>query len=557
MAVLSFWKAEHRKDVLIWGWFCISVLFWGIGGLMATTTLSYDRAYLGWQIANICSILTPVIFLHFVFAYCRLNKNLFLTISYLLSIFFLIVNFFFKEQFFGNLWFAFNEFYYIDWSKESGYLYSIFYILFFGVIVFYAFFLLWKDFVYSKGARRNQTKYLLISLVLGWIGGHGDFLSAFNHHIYPYSNFLVAIYPVIAGYAIIRHQLLDINIVIRKGISYSIVITSITILYFLVILLSEKFFRGFIGYNSNFMSLGIVLVIAILFTPLKDRIQRFVDMRFFKGSLPKLAEENIYLRQEVVDKEKFKAVSTLASGLAHEIKNPLTAIKTFSEYLPLKRDDPEFIEKFSRIVGKEVTRINDLVHQLLDFAKPSAAVMKDLDLHELINDVLDFLSNQWVGQRIKLTKNFFQSCEAKGESTFAKQDDHSPLMIHADSNQLKQVFLNLFSNAIEAMPCGGVLTVETGTVAAGFSLRTLKPATTAKTSAIQITIADTGSGIAPETLKNLFNPFYTTKEKGTGLGLSVSKTIIENHKGKIKVESQLDKGTKFVIELPMEGKDLN
>jgi len=138
------------------------------------------------------------------------------------------------------------------------------------------------------------------------------------------------------------------------------------------------------------------------------------------------------------------------------------------------------------------------------------------------------LSSQFINCNIKVEKNF----QLNGT------------LSRIDPNQFRQVFLNLFINAIEAMPKGGVLTVGTS-VGMGF-----KPIPTN----ITITIADTGSGIPPENLKTLFEPFHTTKAKGTGLGLSISKNIIESHKGKIKVESALGEGTRFIIALPASNK---
>ena len=535
MAVLSFLKAKHRKDVLMWGWLCVSVLFWGVGGLMATTTLSYDRAYLGWQIGYIGSIFAPIVFLHFAFAYCQINKKLLLNIGYCAAVFFTIINFFFEKFFFGKLRFTFNEFYSVSWSQESGYIYVIYYILFYWLVLFYAFSYLIKEFVHSQGPKRNQLKYLLLAMASGWTGAHGDFLIKFNYPVYPYSNFLIALYPVIAAYAIIRHHLLDINIIFKKSIIYSLLVTFVTSFYLLLVFLSERFFQGALGYNSNAVSIFAVLLIAILFTPLKDIIQRFVDLRFFKGSLPQMAEENTFLRQEVMDKEKFKAVATMASGMAHEIKNPLTAIKIFSEYLPLKMNDPEFLQKFSRIVGKEADRINDLVRQLLEFSRPSAPKLEETSIQNLIGEVLDFLSSQFINCNIKVEKNF----QLNGT------------LSRIDPNQFRQVFLNLFINAIEAMPKGGTLAIQTEDQRPKTENQNSKPYTLNPKPCIIITITDTGTGIPPETLKTLFEPFHTTKAKGTGLGLSITKNIIESHKGRIKVESNVGRGTKFVVELPI------
>ena len=156
--------------------------------------------------------------------------------------------------------------------------------------------------------------------------------------------------------------------------------------------------------------------------------------------------KNKKLIQEVAKKEKLESIATLASGIAHEIKNPLTAIKTFTEYLPQKLDDKEFLEKFSQIVSKEGDRIDDLVHQFMDFAKPAPIQLKQIDINKLIRETLDFLNNDFLKNNI---------------TTHLHASMHDTLFIQADSQQLRQAFLNIFLNAIDAMAHGGTLYVET------------------------------------------------------------------------------------------------
>ncbi|NQU19406.1 hypothetical protein HQ550_04575 [bacterium] len=226
--------------------------------------------------------------------------------------------------------------------------------------------------------------------------------------------------------------------------------------------------------------------------------------------------------------EKLKAVATFASGMAHEIKNPLTAIKTFAEYLPQKTEDKEFLGKFSKIVGSEVEKIDNLVHQLLDFSKPAPLQLKKADIHKLVDETLELLNNQFIRHNIKVNKNY---------------SDFEMIAV-IDRNQMKQVSLNLFINAIEAMSNGGTLTVSTELVNSG-EIRD----NSCKKRFVRICVQDTGCGISEKDLPHIFEPFYSTKEKGSGLGLSIVYNIIKEHKGSIKAESRINKGTKFVIEL--------
>ncbi len=230
-------------------------------------------------------------------------------------------------------------------------------------------------------------------------------------------------------------------------------------------------------------------------------------------------EENLLLMNEITQTEKFKVVATLSSGLAHEIKNPLTAIKTFSEYLPQKLNDPEFLNKFSKIIPKEVNRIDNLVHELMDFAKPNSLNPKPSSLNETINFTLDFLSNDLIKKKITLHKSL-------------DFPDNQTILL--DQQAFKQALLNILLNAIDAMPEGGILNVQTKLDEEKAIIR----------------IQDNGCGIPANDIPHIFDPFFTKKDNGTGLGLSITHEIIKNHNGKIFVESAIGQGTSFIIELP-------
>ncbi len=231
--------------------------------------------------------------------------------------------------------------------------------------------------------------------------------------------------------------------------------------------------------------------------------------------------ENQLLRQEIIQSEKFKSIAILASGIAHEIKNPLTPLKTFAEHLPNKLDDKEFLIKFSKIIIREVDRIDALLHEMLDFAKPSPPILKPVRIHELINSTLDILNNEVIKNHIKVARMF--------EIPF-------DIELSIDHKQMRQALLNILMNAIEAMPIGGKLTIKT-------HRHHIKKQTT-------ISISDTGLGIHPNDIPYIFDPFFSKKDHGTGLGLSITHEIIKNHGGKIYIESEINKGTRFIIELP-------
>ena len=198
--------------------------------------------------------------------------------------------------------------------------------------------------------------------------------------------------------------------------------------------------------------------------------------------------------------------------------HPLSAIKTFAQYLPERYADAEFREKFFRIVQDEIDRINTLVKELSDFAKPAPPQLQPICVAPMIEDTLALLSNQCLKQGVEIVTSF----------------QENGALIHADPQQLKQVILNLLLNGLEAMMSGGRLEVTTQT----------------RHDALAIRIADTGCGIAPERLRDVWDPFFTTKERGMGLGLAIVMGIVERHGGHITLSSQPGKGTVVELTLP-------
>ncbi len=401
------------------------------------------------------------------------------------------------------------------------------YLVFFALFLLTSFILL-VQFIFKKrnnGRKINQIKYVLLAFIIFTFASF-DFIANYGFGLYPFGYIPTILFLAIIAYAIVKHHLMDINVVIRKGLVYSILITIITIIYLCLIILAERFFQGIFGYRSILTSILFASIIALIFIPLKNKIQSFIDRIFLGKSLEQIAQENELLRQELLRSEKLKTVATFASGMAHEIKNPLTAIRTFTEYLPQKSDDKEFLNKFSKIVGSEVEKIDKLVHQLLDYSKPAPLQLKETDIHKIIDETLELLSNQFIKNEIKVVKDYTLSAKC--------------YTLKLDSNQMKQVFLNLFLNAIEAMPPGGVLTVFTN-----LNLYNKKEY-------VVISIQDTGFGIPEKDLPHIFEPFYTSKEKGSGLGLSIVYNIIKEHRGSIKVKSTIRERTEFIVELPLD-----
>ena len=232
-----------------------------------------------------------------------------------------------------------------------------------------------------------------------------------------------------------------------------------------------------------------------------------------------LKKSKSYIRRA----DRLASLGTLTAGLAHEIRNPLVAIKTFTQLLPERLEDEEFRNHFLNIASGEVDRISALVTELLEFARPSEPKFELEDINGILDGMILLVSTETKSKHVDIIKDY--------------ASDLLPITI--DREQMKQVFLNILLNAIEATSENGKICVKTRSF--------VKPDGGPY---IQIEFTDTGCGIPTEYLEDIFTPFFTTKEKGSGLGLSISNQIIQDHKGYIDVESQVNKGTSFFVNLP-------
>lgn len=500
--------ALHIFAIALWGMMCAVVGF----------IKNPDLAFTIWRIGTSLVPFMPVFLLHVVHLMCKEQSKLFLYFAYVQAIFFSYLTAIGKMH--SSVQFMFNSFYYV----KAGSFYLEYFILWLLMITI-AHLKLIGFYKTTYPQQKRQILILLLGVPIGFGGGSMNFLPGFGINIFPFGNlFLVPIYGLILTYAVLKHQLLNIGVVLKKSAVYSILITLISLFYLLTVLLLEKLAQGVFRYSSLMFSICTAFGLGLIFVPLRHRIQNFVDRYFFKGTQEEIALQNEQLRQEIADSDKYKTLSTLASGVAHEIKNPLTAMKTFCEYLPHKLEDKEFLKNFSRIVGREVDRIDGMVHELLDYSKPAPLALKDTDINKLITDTLDILNSKFLAQHIIITCTL----------------NPKPCTLKIDPNRIKQALLNLFLNAIDAIPNGGQLTVAS-LVSRRSSLDTFV-----------IEITDTGSGIPPEDLKHIFDPFFSRKDNGTGLGLAIVQGIVEQHKGRIKIESKVGVGTEVKLEFPVD-----
>ena len=693
---LVLYKGRTERSNIIWVVFCIYITCWGIGGYNFSTADSQQDALLWWQIANIGGICIPITYYQFVFSFLNLKKRYqksILIASYTLGIIFLTFNFFLPQYFIGELRLAFDHIYMTGFSYQNP-LYLIFYITFYGILLFYTFSLLVMSFLRSSGVVRNQLKYFIIASLIGWLGGHGYFLSAIKTDIYPYTNFLIAIYPIIFTYAILRYRLLDVRLLFKKTMAYSLSAGLLMAFFVIIVLFITNFLSGFTEVDSLTISIFAALIVAFLFNPLRNQVQILVDKLFYKKTydyyatirkvshdlasmfdikkiygfvsytiLSTLGLKNIYflsaeqgdnykvvyfriyekgkdkgdkavkeleeipngseeltlnnnswivkalavsgeilikdelakdeeilgeefinsikkemqqyggeavvpiivdekiesimilggklsgdifsnedvnlldtlsyqtsiaiknakLYAEKVHSARLASIGMVSGTFAHEIRNPLTSIKTFAQLMPEKYADPEFRDSFSKIVVNEIERIDGLIKDLMSFSGKKAETPNNyLDLTALVDETLNN-----VIKKLELEKS---------KITIEKVYKNVKIHTFGDSKKLAQAFINIISNGCQAMKDNGLLKVN------------IIP----KEREVDITFTDTGKGIDPDEIRSIFDPFYTKRPMGVGLGLAISKKIVEDHGGRIGVESKMLKGTTFTISLPLQ-----
>jgi signal transduction histidine kinase len=672
---LVFFKKRRDNISLSYTLLTLSFFIWifGIGMEVSAPNKDWGLFWNRWLYSG--AIFIPTFFIRFVQSYLDNPKRKILITCYIISTILLAFNFtplFVKDVVPKG---SFN------YASVPGIIFP-FFVLYFFLTIAYSFYMIIQEFKQSIGIRRNQSKFLLLASIIGFSGGSTNFLLVFEFiKIPPIGNYFIALGLLILFYGIIKHR--DINIVLKKGTTYLLMILLLLLPSITLIIIGQKYFFKEINYLFSVIVFSIILLVTICFPKIKPITEKVVEQLLFKdrydyretlgkfsramvsildlqslskriidtitqtmgvekASLFFLNEERggyyllesknlkiasypliiskgdplpqylqkmkeIIIREELIkgkhiselnsvtqtmsqleaevsiplisksqligminlshkfnrdiysyediellttlsnqtaiaienaklyeDLKKSKSyirradrlasLGTLTAGLAHEIRNPLVAIKTFTQLLPERLEDEEFRNHFLNIASGEVDRISSLVTELLEFARPSEPKFELEDIHNILDGMILLVSTETKSKHINVIKDY--------------ASDLHPITI--DREQMKQVFLNILLNAIEATPENGKITVKTRSF--------VKPEGEPY---IQIEVTDNGNGIPEEYLEDIFTPFFTTKEKGSGLGLSISTQIVQDHKGYIDVESQLNKGSSFFINLPL------
>jgi two-component system NtrC family sensor kinase len=306
--------------------------------------------------------------------------------------------------------------------------------------------------------------------------------------------------------------------------------------------------RGHIFWSVGLLSLGVGLVATILVfwaakvytDPIRGMIEAIrrvkrgkLDEKIPLNSADELGElaatfnrltdilrRNREMEATLAQQGKMASLGVLASGVAHEINNPLGVILGYAAYLEKKLDGADPNLKYIQEIRRESNRCKKIVQDLLNYARAPRPAPVETDLNDLLNQIVDFAANHTDMQGVAVVKELDPAIP------------HLPL----DPDQVRQVAINLILNAGAAMPEGGRLSVRTGLGQPGF---------------VDAVFQDSGAGIPPEHLDKVFEPFFTTKARGTGLGLAISKQIVEQHQGSIRIESEVGKGTAVTLSFPV------
>lgn len=262
---------------------------------------------------------------------------------------------------------------------------------------------------------------------------------------------------------------------------------------------------------------GRVVPVGISTTPLRDADGKNMGAVTILRDLREIRE----LQEKVRRSERLASLGRLASGIAHEIRNPLSSIKGFAQYFQGKLKPPSQDRGYADIMIREVERLDRVIAGLLDFARPQEPRPKSVSIGEILDHSLKLLQSDFQRKEIEVERNY----------------DDGDMNLNIDRDQITQAFLNIFKNSLESIEGGGKLRVSLG----------LNPDKTM----VEIRVSDSGRGISRENLSRIFDPFFSTKKKGTGLGLAITLKIIENHRGEIGVDSSEGKGTTFRVLLPL------
>ncbi len=364
----------------------------------------------------------------------------------------------------------------------------------------------------ASGVEKKRLVYLAIACPIALVLSAFDLFHYFGFDFPPLSDLVVSVLLYFILLIIAYPHLTELHELMAKALFITIITAFTVVLFYLVIGLFGKGTR--LSFTHVLMA---CFIIVISISPFKIILEKFFSAVYPEG---KDVFTSLYALDTKLERERALLLEEMAPVFAHEIRNPLGSIKGAAQYLRSEAAAEEN-QKLLDIIIQEVDRLNSVVSQFLDYAKPHTINLKIQNINYIIERVVSLLKADSIPDNITI------------------ETDLNPEIpdIAVDGAQITQVILNMVFNAINAMPAGGDLTIRTSIIKSETG------------EAVGISIRDTGKGIRREDMRNIFKPFFTTKERGVGLGLAICQRIIKNHGGYIRVKSIAGKGTVFYIRM--------
>ena len=363
-----------------------------------------------------------------------------------------------------------------------------------------------------QGVERTRMVYLSVACAAAAVLSSCDILYYYGYIFPPLSNLFIAVLLYFILILITHPHLPELHELMARALVVSIITLFATIT---IVLIIGLFGKGVTPPFTHILLASIIIVIAI--EPFKLVLKMIFSYIYPEG---KDVFTSLYAFDEKLEREKSLLLEEMAPVLAHEIRNPLGSIKGAAQYLRSELGNGEN-QRLLDVIIEEADRLNSVVSQFLNYAKPYTFNLKMQDVNQIIEKALSVI------QASPRLDNIVIEKELRPDLPF----------INVDAEQLIQVMLNIAFNAVEAMPAGGTLIFRTSKISSGDG------------EAVGISIRDTGTGIKKEEMKNIFKPFFTTKERGVGLGLAICQKIIKNHGGHVRVKSIPMQGSIFYIRL--------
>ncbi len=510
MALFTIVRSPKRTLAVLWALTCVVVGSWSFGFGMLIKAQSFAAA-MAWQkwVLYPGAIFIPIVYVHFVKHLVEDHRTGILPVGYGIATLFAIANAS------GNL-VTLRIKPPFQFYAEAIFPFFHAFAMFFLALTVYAHWLLFDRMKTTEGKRKTQIQYVFIGTAVGFLGGSMSFPLCFDIPIFPTGCYLVAIYIIAVSYAMYKHQLMDIQLVLRKSLIYSLMTGILSSVYLIAITQGGHILQNYFGGSTLTVSIIVACFISAIFLPLRERIQNLVDRYFFR---------------DWADRETVREV---AAGFSHELKSPLAGLSLQVQQTLVELEDLESGRGSMRQVLPKIRQdLSSLLDKTMDAARRIEAVR---GVAEPAGGTLVAVS---VPEVLASSLVILGPLVARVGAEVSKSIPGDLALVRSDPKQLEIVFINLMKNALEAMeeePLERPRRLLLGAKVEGGS--------------VLVTVSDTGPGIPPKDVGHLFEPYHTTKgRKGTGMGLYLSQQIVKAHGGLMEVKSEEGKGTEFRVTL--------